>query len=731
MDSTTKIDQLIDSVNSAAAHARTLVVSLLFIALIMGAMVVGTTDEAMLRNSVDVAPELGVQISVSLAHLFAPIILLFLHVGALIQLDILDARHLLLQQALKNAIPLQSARKQHRGRIDGMADAYLLTKDEDDANPSLLRRMMAWLSIVWIPLLVLLAVQISFVRYQHNMITGIQAAALIVDGFALLCFFRRSRKRRNQTLRSKFLNVPIKAAIRTTIWIAIALFFFFASFNARPPADDEVARNVRWNESRIYTQYFGENTTPRQSDDAFPDATCPSGTGDAEPIWWDVTGRPLFEFCNLLDTYLCPHIGWGCRYLDLSNRTQIAGDISSDLIDAIVVNSREFDTIPNPSSDCEKLDDNLNLSNSTLITAEGSADGGSSRSNANAASTPDGTITLKSEQEKKDDLKDAKLRHEFHIGTHGLKLRDRKLRFANFKDAVLVGADLINANLRGANFEEAYLVQAWMESADLSGAMLDDAFLEGVSLEKAILKGASLREAHLQRINLVSADLTCARPDSDDDPGCTVLSRSDMTGADLRGADLTGAKLKQVTLIDANLWGTTLADADLYCSYLRNVDLTGASLHGAELENTTWKKVRLSGVWFAPAETKGSKAEDIDLDAATIGYLRVMEGKLPPIADAAANSADLTMPLDAEAIANGLKDVACKETEIGGGMVWWVIAAQSVYLDARRNAVIEAIQAAFGQGIKNHLNPGPCPGLADLDLTPDQRKELGLDPPAD
>lgn len=90
------------------------------------------------------------------------------------------------------------------------------------------------------------------------------------------------------------------------------------------------------------------------------------------------------------------------------------------------------------------------------------------------------------------------------------------------KRAILIGADLREANLTGADLGEAFLRQA-----DLSGA----------SLFNARLFYADLRVA-----NLCGADLY---------------------GADLYGADLHGADLRGANLCSANLCGADLCDAKL------------------------------------------------------------------------------------------------------------------------------------------------------------------------
>lgn len=96
-------------------------------------------------------------------------------------------------------------------------------------------------------------------------------------------------------------------------------------------------------------------------------------------------------------------------------------------------------------------------------------------------------------------------------------LSGEDLRQGNFKNAVLVEANLQGADLRGADFE----------NADLRGANLLDALLEG-----ACLKNANFEETDLMWANMENADLHNTR----------------LGGAYLHGANLknTCVKISQI-----------------------------------------------------------------------------------------------------------------------------------------------------------------------------------------
>ena len=140
----------------------------------------------------------------------------------------------------------------------------------------------------------------------------------------------------------------------------------------------------------------------------------------------------------------------------------------------------------------------------------------------------------------------------------GIDLTEASLETARLEDALLNGAALTNANLSGARLERANLagavlrganaVGAWLQGADLSGAQLhlanlSNARLQGADVSKASLEGARLRQAELDGANLSRS----------------ILFAADLATARLVGADLTAALIWR-TVPPAN---DALALADL------------------------------------------------------------------------------------------------------------------------------------------------------------------------
>ena len=86
-------------------------------------------------------------------------------------------------------------------------------------------------------------------------------------------------------------------------------------------------------------------------------------------------------------------------------------------------------------------------------------------------------------------------------------------------------------------------------SCDLAGVVLTRVDLSGANLEGANLAGAKLNLADLSGANLKNANLQGAK-----------LGGADLAGADLRGANLTGAVLEGAYLKDAQLDGSIILD---------------------------------------------------------------------------------------------------------------------------------------------------------------------------
>jgi len=182
---------------------------------------------------------------------------------------------------------------------------------------------------------------------------------------------------------------------------------------------------------------------------------------------------------------------------------------------------------------------------------------------------------------------------EVHNRTLPLNLVGRSLRGAQLQNATMIGADLREAEFQGA---------------DLRGAKLQGADLRGTNLRGAVLSPPSLLSllgfqglgAQFQGANLGLAKLQGAN-----------LFRVDFRGADLHGAKLQGADLRGAELLGANLFAAELQGADLRAAKLQGADLRGAELQGANLPSAG-----LQGADLSDAQLQGADLSKANLKGA-------------------------------------------------------------------------------------------------------------------
>ncbi|AET95060.1 hypothetical protein BYI23_D015500 (plasmid) [Burkholderia sp. YI23] len=179
-----------------------------------------------------------------------------------------------------------------------------------------------------------------------------------------------------------------------------------------------------------------------------------------------------------------------------------------------------------------------------------------------------------------------------------IHLSDRNLQGADFTLAILIEVDLRRAHLEGAEF--------W--GSQLYGVDLTDAHLDEANFRRARLVGETiLSGAHFKKTNLKDAIM----------PGISLRfagigNEADLGFTDLTGADLRDAHLENCALNAADLMGANLANAKLNGAYLKFADLRGADLHGADLQGANLNDTKLEGADFREAKLYGASFVDSD-----------------------------------------------------------------------------------------------------------------------
>ena len=190
------IEELIAAINANAVTARHLINSLLAVAVALGAVIIGTTDEALLYDRIIILRATGITASPVTVYALAPLVVLFLHGMAILRLNLIARRMNMLEQVLRATVRISSEQRGYRLMLNGFGFVQILVSEAENRNV-LVQRFMIWIATTFIPVLVLLAMQISFVRYQHDVVTGLHRFVLLVDLlFLIVSYILRNRMSR-------------------------------------------------------------------------------------------------------------------------------------------------------------------------------------------------------------------------------------------------------------------------------------------------------------------------------------------------------------------------------------------------------------------------------------------------------------------------------------------------------------------------------------------------------
>jgi len=502
---------LLEAVNRSSDKAQAAWVIFLAVMTYVTVAVAGVTHEALLLETPVQLPILQVNIQLKQFFQFAPIVLVLFHLGVLAQLVLLARKTL----EFDHAIQLLEATKKRthplRLEVHNFFFVQAIAGPHRSRIMSTFLHLMTWLTVVIIPVVLLLYIQVVFLPYHDVVTTWINRISLVFDiGLLILIgvFLMRPETSFFQAFWCTTATHPLSTFMTTLVLIMVAYLSFFA-------------------------------------------ATVP---GEA----LDKTGRELMAWVGD-EQGARANTGFALPFLPASSDESLFGIFHRNLyvVDADLVDESDFDenekTIKLRGRDLRNARlDRSDLQGSDLTGAR--LDGASLvGANLKSAWVTCAEIDLlinvledrfdrraaKCASARDANFKDAQLggAHMEGVDLESAKLSDSQMEGIDLSNASLVGAHLVNANLakgdisgstgQGANFTSAQLRGANLNSAKLYGANFAAADMEGVDLSFAYLQGAQLSDAKLAAANLRQAHLQGAN-----------LANMDMAGADLRGATI-------------------------------------------------------------------------------------------------------------------------------------------------------------------------------------------------
>ena len=458
---------LAESANETARMARVNVSLTLIGALYLMLTLLTATDENLLKDSIVTLPQFEIGISLSSSYLFGPIVFLYLHLQSLFLLAVLARKVRRFEDTVLNLFSRNTkAEEECRDWLSAVSLVQGLIIKGRFAH---FARVLAWLSIAGIPLLLLLLIDISFLRYQSDTISVIHH----------LCF----------------------CADLVGVW----LFWLYV----RTPRSTLAFSNLLEAKSRFErTRYSTEGTqeTPAWSLSKLILLLC----SVALPAFlWGYSLLPYNPNEKSLVNALCPPSQWrgACRALSVPSGSELVdiglerrslqfANLSGSYLENVRFSESNMLGANLRAADLKNVDMTLvNLSRAHLFLANLTAvnlTGASLRSAEMSGATLTKTV-LKGAILQEADLHGADLTGADFVTGEAHTIKRRKIvLFArtNLRRAKLTKTILVRANLTGADLTGADLTGADLTGADLTGAELTGADLTGAVVTQTQLDAA-------------------------------------------------------------------------------------------------------------------------------------------------------------------------------------------------------------------------------------------------
>lgn len=535
---------LLEAVNRSGRSAHLAWLIYLALAGYLLVTVAGVSHKDLLLNSDITLPILQVKLSLTHFFVLVPILLVLLHMGLVGQLVGLARKTLEFAASIRMLESTDQRSHPLRLELDNFFLVQALAGPERSRFVGLLLHGMSWLTIVALPVLALLYVQLAFLPYHDVTITWVHRVALLAD-IALLVFVGVFVWRLDTSFLRAFLRTtlrhPATFALTALLLVAAAVF------------------------SLLVATIPGESVGP-------PDPRQAAGERGYSYVLSALGASPESALLGLIP-----------RNLSVTDADLAGRDVAPDK-PSVSLRGRDLRFARLDRSDLRQADlTGANLEGASLIGADlrgvwmGCAD-------LNQLLLADNRRGAGCTRARGGDFLKARLAG---AKMAGIDLRGARLGEAQLEGAQLGHAVMSGASLSGANLDRAELAGAWLHGANFMLASLQGADLSGAKLQKADFANASMQGANLSLAGLEAASLREAD-----------LEGANLQMARLHGADLAGAHMQASDLKGTSLWRTrppgsdNLVLADLSQIVLQppaEDELTAFNASLAKLENAALK----------------------------------------------------------------------------------------------------------------------------------------------
>ena len=457
-------------------------------------------------------PVLNVELPLVGFFVVAPTVLIIFHFYVFLQLFALAGKTQDYNALLERTISLRSDRRYMQQRLDPFPMVQILAGPEGQRTglSGLSLLLVAWLTLVAAPIVVLLQGQIIFLPYHREWVVWLQRSLMAIDLVLVWLFWFRIMSQRDRILHW-IPAVPRGAAG------AIAAVFVLVFSIAVVTFPGELAH-----EKLPYVRLVPNFGTPAVSGQS------PNGSSGFQSLHQllfagavdEVKGRPQSLLSNRLV---------------LTDQNLVETDKLQNVTVSRSLRGRDLREAVFSRADLRKVDfTGAMLNGASFVEAK------LEKAKFDCGSKGDGQDRLRRKLDRRwpDDGCTWLIEASFEKAN---------LSDASLEDALLIGANFYEAKLQGARLSRANLQGAWLHSARLEGATLVGADMRAASLGESNMTGALAEEADFRGADLNNAILFGVS-----------LGSSNLTAASLRSAMLNGAWLGKAVLDMASLEGARI-----------------------------------------------------------------------------------------------------------------------------------------------------------------------------
>lgn len=529
---------LLEAVNNSSDTAHT--AWLIFLGLMTYLMiaVAGVTHRDLLLETPVALPLLQVSIQQSQFFQFAPILLVLFHLGVVSQLVLLARKTLEFDRSVRRLEATELRTHPLRLELDNFFFVQAVAGPHRSYVMSAFLHGMSWLTLVVLPVILLLFVQIRYLPFHDVTVTWAHRIALVADiGMLVLIgiFLTRAETSFPAAFWRSGRDHPL-TFLGTTMLLAVVAFFSF--FVATIPGEtlDRMAGNLGWAGGQESVSPAGVRLASQ--------AISPSATGFSLPFAAARADGTLFGVFhrNLMatDHDLAPAKdgrsgenslvlrGRDLRYARLDRTDFHGADLTNVDLDGASLVGANLNGVRMQCADINELYLSDNRATARCASARGANFTRAKLKEARLAGIDGQGARFEEANLEAADLSYAVLSganfSSAHLGRTDFS-GGAQLQGTNFLLASMQGADLSGAMLFLADFSSAQMQAVLLSHADLHGALLRDADLEGADLGNAKLQGADLSRARLTAADLRDAAVWMSSPGADEALGLADLSQ--------------------------------------------------------------------------------------------------------------------------------------------------------------------------------------------------------------